>query len=183
MDFARAYQLISPHEGNVPWIYRCTAGRVTVGVGCVLQSPEVAASLAFVVGDRPATETEIVSGYHAVAAMPPGLRSAAYRPANQGLELPADAISRLFEGRVRIFLRSLARSFQDFEQWPEPAQLATLDWVFNCGVGALMATHHLAPALSRHDWTTAAAACHRAASSEDRNDQTRDLYLEAARAS
>ena len=63
-------------EGCVPWMYRDTAGKLTVGVGLMLPDARAAAALPYVIGTRAATPEEIaanprsVTGRYLAAAVP-----------------------------------------------------------------------------------------------------------------
>lgn len=181
MDYARALEIISPSEGNIPWCYLDTKGYVTVGVGNALFTVDDAVKLPFMERgtDSPASGDEIAKDWEAVKNSKKGQRATYYKALTK-CDMSQDDILKLFESRVDEFSAQLSRYFPEFETWPDGPQLATLDWVFNCGVGALTSTVHLKAALHAQDWKGAAAACHRAESSDHRNDQTKALFLEAA---
>jgi GH24 family phage-related lysozyme (muramidase) len=66
-------------EGCVPWMYRDTVGKVTVGVGLMLPDANVAESLPFFLGPRPATSQEIAAEYARVDSLPLGRASTFYK--------------------------------------------------------------------------------------------------------
>ena len=66
-------------EGCVPWMYRDTVGKVTVGVGLMLPDAKAAEALPFVIGTRAATPEEIAAEYARVDAMAMGRASAFYK--------------------------------------------------------------------------------------------------------
>lgn len=190
IDHQRAYDLIVPFEGSVPFIYADTKGLPTVGVGNLLATVDDAVRLPFIISGRPASSPVAASGdyiardWRSVRNAGAGHAAHWYRQLTR-CELPAQAIRDLFDRRVDSFFDQLTHTFPAFPSWREPAQLATLDWVFNVGVGkpggaGLLGTVHLKAALYAQDWHAAAAACHRVESSQRRNDQCRDLYLRAA---
>src|SRR3569832_896849 len=154
------YLFTSAFEGESPNLYSCTAGRITVGVGCVVSLAD-ALALPWVIDGRPGTPDEITRDYQTVAVLPAGHLASWYAPHTR-CRLAADTIRALFDRRAAAFVHELERAFPDFDAWPQGAQIATADWVFNCGLGALLATQHLAPALHAHRWADAANACHRA---------------------
>jgi len=189
IDHQRAYDLIVPFEGSIPWIYADTKGLPTVGVGNLLATVDDAVRLPFIISGRPASSPvaasadDIARDWRSVRNAGAGHAAHWYRQLTR-CELTAEAIRSLFDARVGGFCGQLAHYFPGFETWPETAQLATLDWVFNCGVGkpggaGLLGTVHLKAALYAQDWKGAAAACHRAESSDTRNNQCRDLFLKA----
>lgn len=179
MDYQRALDIIGPSEGNIPWIYKDTENRNTVGVGNLLAKVDDAVKLPFVLRGTTtlASGDEISADWKRVMASP-GSRLASSYKALTKCDLPQDDVLRLFERRVDEFSAQLLHYFPDFESWPSGPQLATLDWVFNCGIGALMGTKFLKAALYAQNWESAAAACNRVKSSQKRNDQTRALFRE-----
>lgn len=95
---------------------------------------------------------------------------------------PTD-MADLFGVRVHEFAGQLRAHFPAFDAWPQSAQIASLDYGFNAGVGGILATNHFKAALFAQDWKAAADSCHRAtktAEGELRSARTRDLYLAAA---
>src|ERR1700730_16912523 len=66
-------------EGCVPWMYRDTVGKVTVGVGLMLPDAKAAAALPFLVGGRAARQEEIAAEYALVDAMAMGRASTFYK--------------------------------------------------------------------------------------------------------
>jgi GH24 family phage-related lysozyme (muramidase) len=78
-------------EGCVPWMYRDTVGKITVGVGLMLPDASAAAALPFLANTRAATPQEIAAEFARVDALPPGRTSAFYKsPAS--LELAQQTI-------------------------------------------------------------------------------------------
>ncbi len=109
-----------------------------------------------------------------------GLPAAKYEPLTR-LVLFDSEIDHLFGRRVDEFETSLQHTFPGFVLWPEPAQLATLDIVFNVGIGNLQRHFpHLCAALLGQDWLAAAISSHRAQSHDARNEAVRKLFEEAA---
>jgi len=51
----QSLEKLKEFEGSVPWMYRDTVGKVTVGVGFMLPNAEAAQALAFHQGARLAT--------------------------------------------------------------------------------------------------------------------------------
>ena len=78
-------------EGCIPWMYRDTVGKVTVGVGLMLPDAKAAEALPFVVGTRPATPQEITAEFTRVDTMPLGRASAFYK-SSAALELTQQTI-------------------------------------------------------------------------------------------
>src|SRR5580692_5991153 len=68
-------------EGCVPWMYRDTVGKVTVGVGLMLPDVAAAQALPFLCGGRAATAEEIGADFARVAAAAQGKAAGFYRGA------------------------------------------------------------------------------------------------------
>lgn len=191
-DFlAACIQFIGPHEGPrdadppgaIPFMYLDTRDLVTVAIGNMLPSAEAACALPFIIRStgQAASHADITGDWNRVKQAPPARLASWYEKLTECVLTPDD-MRDLFDRRVTEFSNQLRAHFPDFDSWPQPAKIATLDWVFNAGIAKLMATEHLRPALASQNWTGAAFASHRAtntAEGEARNIATRNLYLSA----
>jgi len=174
--------VIAPSEGNVPYMYLDTVGKVTVGIGNMLPNVAAACALPFVnrTTKNGATSAEITADFQAVTSQPARRSSRFYRPFTK-LDLPDPEINRLFLDRVRGFLGELRDSYPDFDEYPDPAQLAMLDMAFNLGTSGLKNTWpRLNAAIDAEDWAKAALECNRPQVNPTRNAATKDLFLKAA---
>jgi GH24 family phage-related lysozyme (muramidase) len=183
IDHDEAHALIAPFEGTVPFMYLDTHGYVTVGVGNLLATPQTAIALNWQFRgrtDAEPNEVEIADEWARVHSAVPGLMTAAYKHLTT-MELVDYEIRRLFNRRIDEFETSLQHLFPAFAVWPEPAQLAALDVVFNVGIGNLQRDFpHLCAALLEQDWREAAEHSHRRESRDARNEAVRKLFEEAA---
>jgi GH24 family phage-related lysozyme (muramidase) len=50
-------------EGRVPYMYRCTGGEVTIGVGHAILTSAAAPGLTWSIGRRPSTDVDIPADY------------------------------------------------------------------------------------------------------------------------
>ena len=66
-------------EGSIPWMYRDTVGKVTVGVGVMLPDAPAATALPFKIAGHPASATEIAAEFARVDAIPMGREANFYR--------------------------------------------------------------------------------------------------------
>jgi len=172
-------------EGDCHHLYLDKHGLVTIGIGNLVGSAEAAAELPFV--DRrtsqPATRAQIVEAFDKVSHLHKGPVAGAFASATT-LRLPEGAVRALAAERLAgEFLPALRRDFPGFDGFPAPAQRALVDMAYNLGVGGLGKFHELRAAVDTGDWRTAAAECHRRTCRAERNEWTRDLFLEAAGAS
>src|ERR1035441_10410845 len=80
MDPALVISRLESFEGRVPYLYLCTGGDVTVGIGHAIQTPADALQLTFSIAGRSAMAAEIQGDYASVAAAQKGLIAKAYAP-------------------------------------------------------------------------------------------------------
>ena len=169
-------------EGRLSHMYLDTNGYVTVGVGKMLPDSGAAKALAFVVRAtaKASTAQEIGADFKKVNEQVAGKLAATYKSSTK-LDLPDGEIDRLLKEDVSKFEGLLKDNFSDYETYPVPARRALLDMAFNLGITGLLKFKKLKAAAEKGDWDKAAVACHRVGPSEERNEWTRDRFLEAAK--
>lgn len=185
MDAERFIPDLIRWESATRHMYRDTLGYVTVGIGNLVHDALEAIALPFQFdGTRPATPKEVGDDFLRVIGMPKGLPAMQYRSTHPPrVALTDDAVTALAVRRLENeFLPGLARLTNGrFETAPAPAQSALVDLCWNLGVHGLAGFTHLLEAVVMEDWYTAATSCHRKTSRDERNDWTREKFLEAAR--
>jgi GH24 family phage-related lysozyme (muramidase) len=166
-------------EGCVPWMYRDTVGKVTVGVGLMLPDAKAAQTLPFVLGTRPATPNEIAAEYTRVDAMAMGRPSAFYKtPAS--LELTQQTIDAKLSAVLAGFETDLRAEFPHYDALPDGVKMALLDIIYNLGpAGLFRGFPHLVVAVRTGAWAQAAERCLRRGPSAARNAWTREQFLSA----
>jgi GH24 family phage-related lysozyme (muramidase) len=165
-------------EGLVPYMYRCTGGDVTTGIGHALFTSADAAALAWEISGRPASPDEIAGDFEKVAAAPKGLVAASYE-ALTACRLPDASLTSLATADIERFEAALSKTFPQWSSFPEPAQEALFDMAFNLGIAGLHKFPKLLAAVDSGDWETAAAECRRLGVSEARNQETAALFRQA----
>jgi GH24 family phage-related lysozyme (muramidase) len=166
-------------EGCVPWMYRDTVGKVTVGVGLMLPDARAAAALPFVVGGRAATPEEIAAEYARVDAMAMGRASAFYKIPT-ALVLTQQTIDVKLSGVLAGFEANLRGQFPHYDALPDGVKMALLDMIYNLGpAGLFKGFPHLVAAIQTGAWMQAAQHCMRHGPSAARNDWTRQQFLSA----
>jgi GH24 family phage-related lysozyme (muramidase) len=166
-------------EGCVPWMYRDTVGKITVGVGLMLPDAKAAQALPFAIGTRPATPQEIAAEYTRVDALPLGRASAFYRP-SPPLELTQQTIDAKLTSVLEGFETDLRTHLPHYDTFPDPVKLALLDMIYNLGPAELFhGFPHLIAAVESGSWAEAAARCLRRGPSAVRNNWTREQFLSA----
>jgi GH24 family phage-related lysozyme (muramidase) len=166
-------------EGCVPWMYRDTVGKVTVGVGLMLPSAAAATALPFTRAGRDATTAEIAADFARVTTMAEGKAAEFYRlPTSPELAQPTIDTKLLevleaFEGRLRVVMTG-------YDAFPEGVKLALLDMAYNLGPAGLVTGYpRLLAAIEQRHWALAATESVRHGPSAARNAWTKEQFLTA----
>jgi GH24 family phage-related lysozyme (muramidase) len=166
-------------EGCVPWMYRDTVGKVTVGVGLMLPDAKAAQALQFFVGTRTATPEEIAADYARVDAMTLGRASSFYKTPTS-LELTQQTIDAKLSSILQGFETDLRTEFPHYDTLPDGIKMALLDMIYNLGPGGLFKGFpHLIAAIQTGAWAQAAEHCMRRGPDAARNNWTRQQFLSA----
>jgi GH24 family phage-related lysozyme (muramidase) len=166
-------------EGCVPWMYRDTVGKVTVGVGLMLPDAKASEALPFLIGTRAATQQEIAVEYARVDAMPMGRASAFYKTPTS-LVLTQQTIDAKLISVLEGFEADLKAQFSNYHNLPDGVKMALLDMIYNLGpAGLFKGFPHLMAAVQSGAWTQAAEHCMRRGPGLARNDWTREQFLSA----
>jgi GH24 family phage-related lysozyme (muramidase) len=165
-------------EGCVPYMYRCTGGEVTAGIGHAFLTSADAAGLQWQISGRPASPEEIAGDFEKVAAAPIGLVATHYEPLTE-CRLPDASVTSLAATDIERFEGALAKEFSQWPSYPEPAQEGIFDMAFNLGIAGLHKFPRFLAAVEAQNWEIAAAECHRQGISEVRNQAVASLFLQA----
>ena len=172
-------QVLPRFEGNIPHMYLDTAGLVTVGIGHMIPNLHWAQQIPFVARATgvPATADEIAADFQAVVAALKGQGMPVYQRITS-LDLPAgwavaDAAQRLRDE----YLPVLKTQYPEYDTYPQPAQVALLDMIYNLGAGGLAKFKRLKAAVLAGQWQVAAQDCHRQGIQQWRNDWTTEKFL------
>jgi GH24 family phage-related lysozyme (muramidase) len=166
-------------EGCVPWMYRDTVGKVTVGVGLMLPDAKAAQALPFIIANRAATPEEIAAEYARVDAMALGRASSFYR-APASLELTQQTIDAKLSSVLEGFETDLRTEFSHYDALPDAVKMALLDMIYNLGpAGLFKGFPHLIAAVQTGAWAQAAQHCMRRGPSAARNTWTQQQFLSA----
>jgi GH24 family phage-related lysozyme (muramidase) len=166
-------------EGCVPWMYRDTVGKVTVGVGLMLPNAEAAEALPFILDAQPATARQIAAEFARIDAMPLGHASSFYKTPSS-LELPQQTIDAKLSAVLQNFETDLRTQLPHYDALPGTVKMALLDMIYNLGpAGLFKGFPHLIAAVKTRAWTQAAASCMRHGPAPERNAWTREQFLSA----
>ncbi len=170
-------------EESIPYMYLCSSGVVTVGVGLALPTVGDAKKLPFKhrKSGIAATEKEIEEAYNKVKSAKKGKVAGSYKSLTD-LELDSPTINSLLETTISTFKRELKHAYPGFEDFPVQAQCGLLDLAYNVGTPKLTTTF---PNFNKHiekkDWAKAAIESNRKKPiSDGRNAIVRNWFEEAA---
>lgn len=170
----------SAFEGTIPWMYLDSRGNPTVAVGQLLTTLAAALALPFMSPDGGAADgDEIEADYNRVKAMSAGLSANRYRVESSPIMRAAD-ISALLRTRVVEFDSQLRGFYPNFDSFPDGVKLALLDMIFNLGLGGLEKYTNMNASIKRLDFSSAANQCYRHGPDQERNNWTKNQFLEAA---
>jgi GH24 family phage-related lysozyme (muramidase) len=178
MNRDRVLARLERFEGSVPYMYRCTGGEVTAGVGHAIASSAAALELDWQIDSREASPAEIAADFAKIAAAPKGMAATLYESLSQ-CRLNNDYLQRLANEDIAAFEAGLTQAFARWPSFPEPAQEALFDMAFNLGIGGLRKFVKLLAAVEAGDWETAALESYRHGISEARNQETAALFRQA----
>lgn len=171
-------------EGTVPWMYLDTRGNVTAAIGLMLADAKAALALPWWSPglSRRATESEVSSEFARVSILKPGFGPNAYRNDALSPLLKGTDIDAMLGMELRGFIAELVAAFPVFWTWPQPAQLAALDMIYNLGATKLLGGEFPAwkAAAEREDWPVCAEQCERGGIGLSRNEWTEGQFNAAS---
>ena len=153
------HEYSEPLEGRVHWMYCDVFGLVTTAVGVLIDSPEAAVRLPWILSDgSPATASEVDAEWRRVKAIGADAlareKALHYRQYRGPLRLTDEAIDRLVMSRLWSNARAITRQLPGFPSWPADAQLGALSRAWAAGPDLTEWPMHRA-ACERRDWITA----------------------------
>jgi GH24 family phage-related lysozyme (muramidase) len=148
-------------EGVVLWMYRDNVGRVTTGIGFLLESASAASWYRWVHKQSPgggvvgaeaaAAEWRAVQSHNATGADP-------FERITQ-LRLAEGEVDRGFERKTAHFEQRLRVQFPEWDTYPGDAQLGMLVHAYGVGPNVASGWPRYTAACRRHDWETASVQC------------------------
>ena len=174
MDQTEVAARLERFEDRIHYMYRCTGGEVTVGIGHAIHSAAEASRLTWAGG-----ADSVEADFAAVAAEPKGFKASHYESLTSA-RMSDDAIDKLLADDMAGFTRQLEDTFPSWSTFPAPAQAALFDLAYNLGIGGLNKFPKMLAAVDAGDWVTAASESHRRDIAEERNQEIADLFRQAA---
>jgi GH24 family phage-related lysozyme (muramidase) len=178
MNQQTVLERLKSFEGCVPYMYRCTGGAVTAGVGHALPTAADAAGLHWEISGHPASPAKIAEDFGSVAAAPKGLPATHYEPLT-GCRLAEDYLATLAVEDIKRFEGDLEETFPQWASYPEPVQEGLFDLAFNLGIAGLHKFPRFLAAVEAREWENAASECHRLGVSDARNQEIAALFHQA----
>jgi GH24 family phage-related lysozyme (muramidase) len=162
--------------------YLDTLGNVTVGYGRLVADADAATALPLTKADgSAASDDDKRAEWTNIHGQEAGHPASYYKKYATLFLSDADATALLVSD-LNASIGYLSQKFAGLDAFPDDAQDALLDMIFNIGPGNFSATKwpSLFAAVNATDWITAAAQSNRPAVSADRNAAIKQLFLNAA---
>ena len=202
-DLMGALAMLKTYEGNYPFMYLDSRGYVTVGVGFLLSSAADATGYVFYLNPAPpprppvqrpnspvpppapifsgpqkATNDQIKAEWTNIKAQPANHLATFYQRFTTMKMLQSD-IDAVLTQKVNVFESTARKTFANWDDFPASAQVALLDMFYN--LGSLSAFPSLVKFATAKDWAKSADQCHREGPGDDRNNDTKERFLSAAK--
>lgn len=177
---------LKAHEGFKNSMYKDTAGNITVGIGHMLATADMAASLPF-------TRTKITHAHgddmeHEEAVSKADITSAFdsfkkdSKAVPNSLHLSNDAVIGQCIKDVQSTEKGLRGLYSGYDNFPNEGKTALVDMGFNLGIAKLKnGFPNFNAAVNRGDWNGAADESHRTGIGDKRNNDTKAQLQQAAK--
>ena len=175
------------HEGKISYMYLCTAGKITTGIGCVLHSTADAMMLKWMDASGNRVTKDIVrKTYLLLSRMPNGKKHTYYikkMPKECQIFIDDEEIYKLAIDKIKKnYLPTLVQEFSDFESYPIDAKIALLDIVYAVGTGAFnRGWHKLKCYCSMHDFGLASNEVKISSQRPKFNKMRKQMMMDAAK--
>ena len=178
--FDQSLAQLKSFEGCVPWMYRDTAGKVTVGVGLMLPDAAAACALPFQTAEgAAATAEQIAAEFARVEALAMGRLPSFYRAAGS-LVLPEAEIDEKLSAVLAGFEATLREKLTGYDALPDGVKMALLDMAYNLGPEGLLEGYpRMIHAVETGAWAEAATESARGGINAARNAWTRQQMMSA----
>lgn len=185
----RAIELITEGESFKSWMYLDSVSQVTIGYGTMMPDAASAAAIELRHPDRKlATPDEKRKEWRRLRAISPAGTDINYTAEHYRkdatLFITETEGSRLRLLKLDAFIEDLRVIYPRFSSFPEDAQVALMDMIYNLGWKIRSVFKKFTEAINDPkgpDWKAAAAQSRRPQLSKERNKAVEDLFLAAAR--
>jgi len=168
-------------ESFVEYFYLDSNGNVTIGYGHLVANADDAISLSMNQQDNTAASARQIRNAWTTISGKDYPHVASYYKQFTTITLASDG-SDLLKLDLTQAANDLKTRFADLDSYPDQAQDALLDMMFNIGLTRFSEGNwpNLFSAVRAKDWRTAATNCHRNGIPDSRNDSIKNLFLAAA---
>lgn len=168
-------------EGFVEHFYLDSKGKVTLGYGRMVADADAAAALPMKDGGRDAADKAKRDEWALIKSKPAGHPASYYKQFTK-LTIPMDKAKALLRSDLEGAAADLKIRFSKLDDYPEDAQDALLDMMFNLGLTRFTRAKWpgLFAAVEKQDWKAAAAESNRPDVQPARNAAIRALFSSAA---
>ncbi len=186
----RAQAMIADGEAFKNWMYLDSVSYVTIGYGFMMPNPEAAVEVDLRHADKKvAKDDEKRDEWTRLRAISPAGKELNYRAEHYrkdaALFITQDEGQRLMLLKLDGFIRDLRTIYPKFDTFPEDAQVALMDMIYNLGWKVKRVFVNFTKSINDPkgpDWKKAAAQARRPQLSDARNAEVKRLLLAAARA-
>lgn len=170
-------------ETFIGYVYLDTNGYVTVGYGHMLPDADSTTAIPLKLNGANASDKAKRSEWTTMESQEPGHDASYYKKFTK-LTLDESDARSILKDDLASAAANLATRFPSLDDYPDAAQDALLDMMFNIGLTKFTKSKwpSLFAAVENKNWTSAAAESHRTEVSDERNNAIRDLFLSAATA-
>lgn len=168
-------------EAFVEHMYLDTKGKVTVGYGNMLATASAATKVPFEKENgKPPTAQEVEAEWTLIASKEAGKKASYYKQFTKLVVGEAEARVDL-KAKLESAAADLKKRFADLDTYPEDAQDALLDMMYNIGLTKFTEAKwpKLFAAVTAKNWANAAANCNRPDVQQARNDAIAALFKSA----
>lgn len=185
----RAQQMIADSEDFKFWMYLDTVSKVTIGYGLMMPNSAAALAVDLLHKDkRRASDAEKEAEWRRLRALSAdgaklNFVAEHYLKAAQ-LFITRDEAERLMLLKLVGFIGDLRKIYPGFDTFPEDAQVALMDMIYNLGWKVKTVFVNFTRSINHPkgpDWKKAADQSRRPQLSQKRNRDIRDLFLAADR--
>jgi GH24 family phage-related lysozyme (muramidase) len=178
-------------EGYKYWMYLDTSSWVTIGYGHKIEDADEATGIDLRDAQKRVVKDEDKKKeWQRLRALSPGGSALNYRAEHYKkdakLFITDEEGMRLLLDDLDDFVKALQRKFKNFDTFPEDAQVALIDMIYNLGPSGFSKFKKLNAAIREPkgpDWKKAAKSCKRQPPiSDERNRTVRELFEAAAKA-
>ncbi len=165
------HKFSEPLEGRVSHMYFDVKDLITVGVGKLISTPEMAIAVkGWVIDGRPATDRDVRDAWLSLRGEEDRRLRTGERPLKAlhykyaapytRVRLPDTAIDALVLAKLEDFTAHMQKNyFPDFAAWPADAQLAASSMAWACGPGFPATFKNFARFAKVQDWLGCKACC------------------------